>query len=121
MQLTAVDHPSEVDVWTNEKVGPPTMAQPRLFTASQPVWPLAAVMATVAMYSNACEIAMASLFKRFSIKCARRREPHFIELTFDPKQLALRNDLRLVLTGGLSDRHFFKHWYFAELDASFPR
>lgn len=31
VQLTAVDHPIEVDVWTNEKVGPGNIATPTLF------------------------------------------------------------------------------------------
>ena len=29
--LTAVDHPADVDVWTNEKVGPPDIAKPTIY------------------------------------------------------------------------------------------
>ena len=31
MQLTAVDHPADVEIWTNEKVGPPGIADPTIF------------------------------------------------------------------------------------------
>ncbi|MEL6105296.1 MAG: FG-GAP-like repeat-containing protein [Planctomycetota bacterium] len=31
MELLAIDHPSDVDIWTNEKVGPPTIASPTVF------------------------------------------------------------------------------------------
>ncbi len=31
VELTAVDHPADVQVWTNEKVGPPSIAEPKIF------------------------------------------------------------------------------------------
>ncbi|MEO1529642.1 MAG: FG-GAP-like repeat-containing protein [Planctomycetota bacterium] len=31
MELIAIDHPADVDVWTNEKVGPPSIAAPTVF------------------------------------------------------------------------------------------
>lgn len=33
--LTVVDHPADVDVWTNEKVGPPDIATPTIFAFSK--------------------------------------------------------------------------------------
>ena len=32
--LMAVDHPADVDIWTNEKVGPPEIAKPRIYAFS---------------------------------------------------------------------------------------
>jgi hypothetical protein len=43
VQLTAVDHPEDIEVVTNEKVGPPTLAEHRLHTISQRRVPLTAV------------------------------------------------------------------------------
>lgn len=35
ISLQAVDHPADCDIWTNEKVGPPDLAEPRIYTFSQ--------------------------------------------------------------------------------------
>jgi tetratricopeptide (TPR) repeat protein len=43
VQLTAVDHPEGVEVVTNEKVGPPALAEHRLHTISQRRLPVSAV------------------------------------------------------------------------------
>ena len=40
VQLTAIDHPADVKVFTNEKVGPPDMAQHRIHTVKQPQLPV---------------------------------------------------------------------------------
>lgn len=42
IKLMAIDHPAEVQVFTNEKVGPPDMAEPKLHTVTSPRLPLAA-------------------------------------------------------------------------------
>jgi tetratricopeptide (TPR) repeat protein len=42
VSLIAVDHPSSVEIFTNEKVGPPSIAENRLFTVSQRKAPLSA-------------------------------------------------------------------------------
>ena len=100
VQLTVVDHPKPVDVWTNEKVGPPSLAEPRLFTASQPVWPVAARDG----YGRDCVELLRLRDGRF-VQAFRRQvcqglcEQHSLELTFNPEQLGQRSDLRLVLTG----------------------
>lgn len=42
VQLIAVDHPSDVAVYSNEKVGPPSLAQKKIHTVRQPRTPLSA-------------------------------------------------------------------------------
>lgn len=42
VQLTAIDHPRDVQIFTNEKVGPASMAEPKLHTVRQPRPPVAA-------------------------------------------------------------------------------
>ena len=42
VRLIAVDHPADVEVYSNEKVGPPAIAQFKIHTARQPRAPLAA-------------------------------------------------------------------------------
>ncbi len=42
VQLIAVDHPSDVAVYSNEKVGPPSMAEKKIHTVRQPRPPLSA-------------------------------------------------------------------------------
>ena len=42
VQLIAVDHPSEVAVYSNEKVGPPSIAAKKIHTVRQPRTPLSA-------------------------------------------------------------------------------
>lgn len=39
VELLAIDHPQEVQVFTNEKVGPPNLAQHRVHTVHQPLTP----------------------------------------------------------------------------------
>lgn len=100
LHLMAVDHPREVDVWTNEKVGPPTLAQPRLYTASRPVFPMAARDGYGRDMLDRLRRRDGLFAQAFQQQiCQGLCEPHSIELTFDPRQLALRNDLRLVITG----------------------
>ena len=43
VELTAIDHPADVSVFTNEKVGPPAMAEHRVHTVQQPRLPVAIV------------------------------------------------------------------------------
>ena len=42
VQLIAVDHPSDVAVYSNEKVGPPSIAEKKIHTVRQPRTPLSA-------------------------------------------------------------------------------
>jgi hypothetical protein len=43
VRLIAVDHPEAVDIFTNEKVGPPQIAQPKIFTVSDKRLPVQAI------------------------------------------------------------------------------
>ena len=43
VQLTAIDHPAGVDIFTNEKVGPPSMAEHRIHTVKNPRLPKSVV------------------------------------------------------------------------------
>ena len=42
VQLIAVDHPADFDIYSNEKVGPPTIASKKIHTVRQPRTPIAA-------------------------------------------------------------------------------
>ncbi|MEQ9407369.1 MAG: CRTAC1 family protein [Fuerstiella sp.] len=43
VQLTAIDHPADVAVFTNEKVGPPDLAEHRVHTVRNPRYPVSVV------------------------------------------------------------------------------
>ncbi len=43
VQLTAIDHPAEVDIFSNEKVGPPDLAAFKIHTVQHPQTPIAAI------------------------------------------------------------------------------
>lgn len=100
MALTAIDHPSEVEVWTNEKVGPPQIAEHRLHLASRPIRPIAAQDGhgrdVLERISQRDRVYVQAFDRQI---CQGLCEPHSLELAFDPAQLAGRSDLRLVITG----------------------
>lgn len=98
--LTAIDHPASMEVWTNEKVGPPQIAQHRLFQASRPIRPQSArdgkgrdVLDRISRRDRQYVQAFDSQI------CQGLCEPHSIELSFDPRSLAHSSDVRLVITG----------------------
>ncbi len=83
IELTAVDHPANVDVYSNEKVGPPSIAAPTIFTAQQKNFPRAAVDS----HGRDCLAKLASIDRDFvqafdELICQGLAEPHFIELDF---------------------------------------
>ena len=43
VQLTAIDHPADVEIFTNEKVGPPSMAEHRIHTVKDARLPVAVI------------------------------------------------------------------------------
>ncbi|MEO2017378.1 MAG: hypothetical protein ABGZ53_23740, partial [Fuerstiella sp.] len=43
VQLTAIDHPADVEIFTNEKVGSPDMAAHRIHTVRQPLSPVSII------------------------------------------------------------------------------
>ncbi len=98
IELTAVDHPANVDVFTNEKVGPPSMAEPTIFTAQQKLFPRAAVDS----HGRDCLAKLAKVDRDFvqafdRLICQGLAEPHFIELDFGP--LDQTKPWRLFLNG----------------------
>ena len=88
--LTAVDHPADVDVFTNEKVGPPSIAEPMILTAQQKVFPKRATDSA----GRDCVAKLAKVDRDFvqafdELICQGLAEPHFVELDFgslDPSQ-----------------------------------
>jgi len=52
MELIAVDHPAEVDIFSNEKVGPPEIAEFKIHTVRDRRLPLPRAISTAATYST---------------------------------------------------------------------
>ena len=98
--LTAIDHPADIEVWTNEKVGPPQLAEPRLFLASRPIRPLSARDGKGRDVASKLAARDRKYVQAFDQQiCQGLCEPHSIELAFDRREVLARSDLRLVLTG----------------------
>ncbi|RMF44768.1 MAG: VCBS repeat-containing protein [Planctomycetota bacterium] len=98
VRLTAIDHPADTEVFTNEKVGPPDIAAPRLFAARQKRPVARAVDPWGRDWTEALTAAdgrYAQPFRR--LVCQGLAEPHFIELDFG--RLPVDEDLQLVLHG----------------------
>ncbi len=98
VELIAVDHPADVEVFTNEKVGPPELAAPRLHTVIHPIAPKAArdgkgrdVLALMSEHDDRYVKAFDE--KHMQGIC----EPHAIELDFGDLKDAKR--VTLFLTG----------------------
>lgn len=98
VQLLAVDHPADVSVFSNEKVGPAEIAEFKIHTVRRPLTPRAArdpngrdVLADIA----ACD---GVYLKPFDRKYgAGYAEPHYLEL--DLGELAEAKRVTLFLTG----------------------
>ncbi|RCS54049.1 hypothetical protein DTL42_02530 [Bremerella cremea] len=98
VELFAVDHPAEVEVYTNEKVGPPSIAEPKLHVVGQKIAP------TIALDSQGRDVLdlLAKQDDQY-VKGFERKflqgvtEPHYIELLFDLPQDA--SQITLFLTG----------------------
>jgi FG-GAP-like repeat len=81
--LTAIDHPADVEVFTNEKVGPPSIAEPTIFTAQQKTFARAATDSQ----GRDCRAKLATVDREFvqafdELICQGLAEPHFVELDF---------------------------------------
>lgn len=101
IQLTAVDHPASVEVFTNEKVGPPSIAQPQMFTVGSRQAALRAKDAYGRDWTEALARRDSKFAQAFEIQiCQGLVEPHFIELDFGTLPVA-ETELRLFLTGWL--------------------
>jgi hypothetical protein len=83
VQLTAIDHPEDVRVFTNEKVGPPQIAEPRIFAVRETQHAKAAFDT----YGQDCTKILRATDRDF-VQAFRHQycqglcEPHFIELDF---------------------------------------
>lgn len=101
VRLTAVDHPSDTRVFTNEKVGPPQLAEHKLFSVADSIHPRAAVDSygrDVTKQLSATDRKYAQAFEQRI--CQGLTEPHFIEYDFGDLPTD-ETDLRLFLNGWL--------------------
>ena len=81
VKLLAVDHPADVDIYSNEKVGPPSISQFKVHTVENPKTPIAAV-------DQMGRDVLPKIKARDEdfVQCFDRRfkqgltEPHFLEL-----------------------------------------
>ncbi|MFM7072655.1 MAG: FG-GAP repeat domain-containing protein, partial [Planctomycetota bacterium] len=98
VELIAIDHPAEVAVYSNEKVGPPTLAARKIHTARRPRTPIAARDQT-----GRDVLELVSKRDERYAQCYDRTlrqglaEPHFLELDLGP--LGNPRSLTLFLTG----------------------
>ena len=98
VKLYAVDHPADVEIFTNEKVGPGFIAQRKIHTVSNPRLPVAARD----MYGNDKLAQIEKLdkkyFKGFKSRIAKGLTPiHYLEL--DLGELKSAENLTLFLHG----------------------
>ncbi len=85
MTLTAVDHPADVDVFTNEKVGPPNIAEPKIITAREKTFARRATDS----HGRDCVATLSQVDGHYvqafdELICQGLAEPHFVELDFGP-------------------------------------
>ncbi|GIW98594.1 MAG: hypothetical protein KatS3mg111_1927 [Pirellulaceae bacterium] len=96
--LSAVDHPVETPVLTNEKVGPPHLAQPRLYQIHHTRELVRAVDGSGRDWTATLAVADDNFTQSFdALRCQGLADPHFIELDFGT--LPTEKDLKLVLRG----------------------
>ncbi len=104
--LTAVDHPSDVQIWTNEKVGPEGIAEPTVFAFREA--DLHAVAAAVDTKGRDVTSQLRDRDGDFVQGFDRRLRqglcpPHWIDLDFGPAAITDKADpaasIYLVLTG----------------------
>ena len=98
VRLLAIDHPAEVEIFSNEKVGPPSIAEFKLHTVQQPRSPIAAVdqlgRDVLAQVATRDEVYLKAFDRRIKQGLA---EPHFVELSLGA--LESPKELKLFLTG----------------------
>ncbi len=98
VRLLAVDHPADVEIYSNEKVGPPSISEHKVHTVRSPQTPAAAVDQTG-------RNVLPKIEKQDDVwlQCWERRlkqgltEPHFLEL--DLGKLQNPQQITLFLTG----------------------
>ena len=98
VRLLAIDHPADVDIYSNEKVGPPSISQFKVHTVQNSRTPVAAVD-----QKGRDVLPKVKARDEDFLQCFDRRfkqgltEPHFLEL--DLGQLEDPQDITLFLTG----------------------
>jgi len=98
VRLLAIDHPANVDIYSNEKVGPPSISQFKVHTVQDPKTPIIAVD-----QKGRDVLPKVKARDEDFLQCFERRfkqgltEPHFLEL--DLGQLDNPQDITLFLTG----------------------
>lgn len=98
VRLLAIDHPADVDIYSNEKVGPPSISQFKVHTVRNPKTPIAAVD-----QRGRDVLPKVKARDEDFLQCFDRRvkqgltESHFLEL--DLGQLDNPQDITLFLTG----------------------
>lgn len=105
LQLTAVDHPAEVDIFSNEKVGPPDLAAYKIHTVQHPQSPIAAINQkkrdVLAEIKDTDDVYTKTFDKKYRQGLT---EDHFLELDLNTR--AVQNaktspQIKLFLTGWL--------------------
>ncbi len=104
VSLSAIDHPADVDIWTNEKVGPAEIAKPTIYAFSpQDLRPLKHAVDTM---GRDITQQLSSIDKAFVQGFDRRLRqglcpPHWVDLDFGtlPPRAATGTPIYLVLTG----------------------
>ncbi|MEM6689154.1 MAG: FG-GAP-like repeat-containing protein, partial [Planctomycetota bacterium] len=105
IQWTAVDHPANVEVFTNEKVGPPSISQPKLLAIEKRDLHSPKVATTPMMDASVATKRIASIDGTFVKGFDRRYRQglcpiHWIDLQFAPLTFESREErVYLVLTG----------------------
>ena len=100
--IVAVDHPADVQIWTNEKVGPPQLAEPKIFAfkADQSVTPTSATDTD----GNDCTALISAIDDDFVKGFDRRLRqgvcpPHHVDLEFKLPPRKSDDRCHLILTG----------------------
>jgi hypothetical protein len=100
VRLMAIDHPAEVEVFTNEKVGPPDIAAHRIFTASHKRYPQKTLDSAGRDWTEAVSKKDAVYAYGFTRNyCQGLVDKHYLELDFG--ELPEHKTAQLVLTGWL--------------------
>lgn len=98
VQLIAVDHPADVEIYSNEKVGPPDIAEFKIHTVRQRRFPLSAMDQRGRDWSDALRHRDGEFVKAFEQRLRQGLTPeHYLEL--DLGQLHNPQQITLFLTG----------------------
>ncbi|TWU59107.1 hypothetical protein Poly51_18930 [Rubripirellula tenax] len=98
--ITAVDHPPDVDIWTNEKVGPGQIATPTIFAfgKSDRHTPAVAIDPLGQEVTDQVRRVDGNFMKGFDQRLRQGLcPPHWIDMTFD--ELSAEGSVYLVMTG----------------------